>query len=251
MASHCGKALQENMTHNTTHPSLATLQKGARHFGCIPVERKRKWWVPQRATEVTADQRDCQQPQGRVGWSQRVWTPIPIKKIKKSVAVVGGIGGRDGWVGGGGLGRVGVQGSGWWWVPDWGTSGDFWGGRAMHHVSCYQPLFPHLIVKPWIMHGGWDWRRGNDGGVGGRDLNLKGALPQWESLPMNNHTDEPWRERERDGRKREGERWGMNWGEKQTWYKKRKKDAHETRLRKHFKHAAYWVFFLSSVFIIL
>lgn len=31
--------------------------------------------------------------------------------------------------------------------------------------------------------------------VGG-DLNLKEALPQWESLPMNNHTDEPRRKRE-------------------------------------------------------
>lgn len=34
---------------------------------------------------------------------------------------------------------------------------------------------------------GEGWRGGNG------DLNLKGALPQWESLPMNNHTDEPWR----------------------------------------------------------
>lgn len=73
-----------------------------------------------------------------------------------------------GWAG------VGVKGSGWWWVPDWGTSGDFWGGRAMHHVSCYQPLFPHLIVKPWIMHGRWDWRRGKDGGVGRGTSTLKG-----------------------------------------------------------------------------
>ena len=79
-------------------------------------------------------------------------------------------------------------------------------------------------------------------GLGGGDLNLKGALPQWESLPMNNHTDEPRRERERE-REREGEReremWELNGGEKQTRYKKRKKDAHETRLLKHFKHAAY------------
>jgi len=69
---------------------------------------------------------------------------------------------------------------------------------------------------------------------GGGGLNLKGALPQWESLPMNNHTDEPRRERER-----ERERCEMSRGEKQTRCKKRKKDAHETRLRKHFKHAAY------------
>lgn len=49
------------------------------------------------------------------------------------------------------------------------------------------------------------WRMGLKEGEGwrsvGGDLNLKGALPQWESLPMNNHTDEPRRkrERERDG----------------------------------------------------
>lgn len=113
---------------STAHPSLATLQKGARHFGCIPVERKRKWWVPQRAKEVTADQRDCQWPQGRVGWSQYVRTPTPNKKIKKNLSLCQ-------W----GEVEVGVRGSGWWWVPDWGTSGDFWRGRAMHHVSCYQP----------------------------------------------------------------------------------------------------------------
>lgn len=77
---------------------------------------------------------------------------------------------------------------------------------------------------------------------GGRwgDLNLKGALPQWESLPMNNHTDEPRRASGIGGRGRERERWGMNGVQKQTRYKKkRKKDAHETRLLKHFKHAAY------------
>lgn len=96
------------------------------------------------------------------------------------------------------IGSGGGMGSGWQWVPDWGTSGDFWGGRAMHHVSCYQPLFPHLIVNAWIMHGGWDWRKGGEI-EGWGNLNLKGALPQWESLPMNNHTDEPekewWRKR--------------------------------------------------------
>lgn len=41
------------------------------------------------------------------------------------------------------------------------------------------------------------WQMGLKEGEGWRggkgDLNLKGALPQWESLPMNNHTDEPWR----------------------------------------------------------
>lgn len=41
-----------------------------------------------------------------------------------------------------------------------------------------------------------DW-----GGWGGGDLNLKGALPQWESLPMNNHTDEPRREGGMGGRR--------------------------------------------------
>lgn len=38
-----------------------------------------------------------------------------------------------------------------------------------------------------------------EGGLGAEEeeggLNLKGALPQWESLPMNNYTDEPWRKR--------------------------------------------------------
>lgn len=66
------------------------------------------------------------------------------------------------------------------------------------------------------MHEGWDWRKGGDGGTGRGDLNLKGALPQWESLPMNNHTDEPERERER----KEYESWGLNGKEKQTSYKK-------------------------------
>lgn len=42
----------------------------------------------------------------------------------------------------------------------------------------------------------------------GGDLNLKGALPQWESLPMNNHTDEPQRETESEGW--EEERWRVN-----------------------------------------
>lgn len=42
---------------------------------------------------------------------------------------------------------------------------------------------------------------GEDGGTGRGDLNLKGALPQWESLPMNNHTDEPEREREAEAEK--------------------------------------------------
>lgn len=40
---------------------------------------------------------------------------------------------------------------------------------------------------------------------GGGDLNLKGALPQWESLPMNNHTDEPRREREGSEKERDVE----------------------------------------------
>lgn len=48
---------------------------------------------PQRAMEVTADQRDCQRPQGRVGWSQCVWTPTLIK-IKKICHCVSGVSGR-------------------------------------------------------------------------------------------------------------------------------------------------------------
>lgn len=46
-----------------------------------------------------------------------------------------------------------------------------------------------VVMRVW---GGW--------GAGG-DLNLKGALPQWESLPMNNHTDEPRREGGMGGRR--------------------------------------------------
>lgn len=66
------------------------------------------------------------------------------------------------------------------------------------------------------MHEGWDWRKGEDGGTGrgGGDLNLKGALPQWESLPMNNHTDEPERARERQ--RKEHESWGLNRKGKKT-----------------------------------
>lgn len=63
---------------------------------------------------------------------------------------------------------------------------------------------------------GWGWVWG--GGAGG-DLNLKGALPQWESLLMNNHTDEPQSEggtgdREKTRRETSG-------GEKQTRYLKK------------------------------
>lgn len=46
-----------------------------------------------------------------------------------------------------------------------------------------------VVMRNW---GGWG---------GGGDLNLKGALPQWESLPMNNHTDEPQREGGMGGRR--------------------------------------------------
>lgn len=60
------------------------------------------------------------------------------------------------------------------------------------------------VVGRW---GEWGW---------GGDLNLKGALPQWESLPMNNHTDEPQRETERGmgGREVESE-----------WKRKNKQDV--------------------------
>lgn len=54
---------------------------------------------------------------------------------------------------------------------------------------------------------------GEDGGTGRGDLNLKGALPQWESLPMNNHTDEPEREREGEAEKRVWEM-GIEWERK-------------------------------------
>lgn len=136
----------------------------------------------------------------------------------------------SGWV------EEGVKGSGWWWVPDWGTSGDVWGGRAMHHVSCYQPLFPHLIVKPWIMHGGMaDGTKGR--GRGG--LNLKGALPQWVSLPMNNYTDEPWRKRGIRGMNRWKKiRWGMNGGEKTNKTLKQEK-CPWSQAFKHIKHALF------------
>lgn len=65
---------------------------------------------------------------------------------------------------------------------------------------------------------GKGWRDGaGNGAVWGGDLNLKGALPQWESLPMNNHTDEPQSERGMGERRRENRR-RMNGGEKQTRY---------------------------------
>lgn len=60
--------------------------------------------------------------------------------------------------------------------------------------------------------------------VGGGDHNLKGALPQWESLPMNNHTDEP--RRKRGGRKKLSEKereMGDEWRRKTNKMRRRKK----------------------------
>lgn len=42
MSDQCVSSFRKAFKERTTHPSLATPKKGARHFGCIPVERKRK-----------------------------------------------------------------------------------------------------------------------------------------------------------------------------------------------------------------
>lgn len=74
---------------------------------------------------------------------------------------------------------------------------------------------------------------------GGGDLNLKGALPQWESLLMNNHTDEPQSEGgmgEREtGRKQTRDEWRRKTNK---IFKKRQKEAREIRPPKYFKNAA-------------
>lgn len=93
------------------------------------------------------------------------------------------------------------------------------------HAPCL--LLPTIVPSFDCASMNNAWRMGLKDGEGlgweGRgDLNLKGTLPQWESLPMNNHTDEPQREREQEGEKTERERWEMNGKEKQTRYKKKK-----------------------------
>lgn len=86
-------------------------------------------------------------PKGKRGHRWPAWLPVtpgkdgmesiclyPHSNEKKNLSPC-----RWGELEGAGWAGAGVRGSGWWWVPDWGTSGDFWRGRAMHHVSCYQP----------------------------------------------------------------------------------------------------------------
>lgn len=72
---------------------------------------------------------------GKGGMESMCLDPHPNQKKNKNLSPCQ----RGVWEVAGWMGRSGGWGSGWWWVPDWGTSGDFWRGRAMHHVSCYQP----------------------------------------------------------------------------------------------------------------
>lgn len=92
-------------------------------------------------------------------------------------------------------------------------------GRKSHAPRLLLPTHvPSFDCKP--MNNAWGTGREKGGETeglrGGGDLNIRGALPQWESLLMNNYSDEPERERttERE-REREG---GVNGGEKQTKY---------------------------------
>lgn len=170
-----------------------------------------------------------------------------LKKKKKTSVTV-----SDRWAESGGLGQSGGKGE---WVMVGTRLGHLRGlmERKSHAPCLLLPtVVPSFDCDPWIMHGGWDWRKREDGGtmvvvVVGGDLNLKGALPQWESLPMNNHTDEPWREKKEW--EKEKERWGLNRKEKQTSYKKRK-GFHEIKHCQHFKQLLI-ACFSSSVFITL
>lgn len=124
-------AIVKKLIPSTTHPSLAILQKVPDTLGAALWRRRGsdEYLKGQRRsplTSVTAND-------PREGWDGvNVSGPPPQSQKKKICHCVRGVKGRW-WVG------PELRGSGWWWVPDWGTSGDFWRGRAMHHVSCYQP----------------------------------------------------------------------------------------------------------------